>query len=210
MCMRGVGGLELSFNSILPSLDPFGDWEDDASSINLPRVINWLAEMGESWQLHPSRHVASNILYCLSIVMLVVLLGVLDQNYLWCNLRYCSKQLECEHLFRNVPQELLHLLSDVTQKFVTQPSTDKHDGINRYPSKIHFHCCSYPKGVRPHLAWLKAKACTSDCLACCAERQQYLHWCNLGEYSMAPNRTDRCIACCVWVAPNSVYQSGIL
>jgi hypothetical protein len=24
-------GLELSFNSILPSPDPFGDWEDDAS-----------------------------------------------------------------------------------------------------------------------------------------------------------------------------------
>jgi hypothetical protein len=71
-------GLELSLNSIHHSPDPFGDWEDDASSINLPRVINQLAEMGESRQLHPLRDVASNILSRLGIAAVVALLGVLD------------------------------------------------------------------------------------------------------------------------------------
>jgi hypothetical protein len=78
-CAQGGLNLELSFNSILPSPDPFGDREDDASSINLPRVINRLVETGESRQLHPSRHVASNILSCLGIVAVVALLGVFIQ-----------------------------------------------------------------------------------------------------------------------------------
>jgi hypothetical protein len=62
-------------------LIPFGDREDDASSINLPPIINQLVETGKGWQLHPLRHVASNILSCLGIVVAVALLGVLDQNY---------------------------------------------------------------------------------------------------------------------------------
>jgi hypothetical protein len=111
--MRGGWVWNRVFNSILPSPDPFGDREDDASSINLPRIINQLAEMGKRWQLHPSRHVTSNILSRLAIIAVVTLLGVINRNYLWCNLRYHSKQLEREHLFRDVPQELLHLLSDV-------------------------------------------------------------------------------------------------
>ncbi len=102
------------FNSILPSPDPFGNQEDDATSINLPCIIDQLAEMGKRWQLHPLRHVTSNILSRLGIVTVDALPGVLDWNYSWCNLRYCSKQPECDHLFCNVPQELLHLLSDVT------------------------------------------------------------------------------------------------
>jgi hypothetical protein len=121
-------GLKLSFNLFLPSPNPFGDQGDDASSINLPRIINRLVEMGESQQLHPSRHVISNILSRLGIVTVVALPGVLDQNYSWCNLQYYSKQLEREHLFCKVPQKLLHLLSDVTQKCVARPSADKHDG----------------------------------------------------------------------------------
>jgi hypothetical protein len=66
-------GLELSFNSILPSPNLFGNQEDDTSYINLPRVINLLVESGESQQLHPSRHVASIILSCLGIVVVVAL-----------------------------------------------------------------------------------------------------------------------------------------
>jgi hypothetical protein len=72
-------GLELSFYSILPSPNPFGNQEDDASSINLPRVIDQFAEKGESQQLHLSRHVASNISSRLGIVPVVALPGVLNQ-----------------------------------------------------------------------------------------------------------------------------------
>jgi hypothetical protein len=77
-------------------------------------VIDQLAEAGKRRQLHPPRHVASNILSYLGIIMVVVLPGVLDQNYLWCDFWYRLKQPEHEHLFCNVPRELLHLLSDVT------------------------------------------------------------------------------------------------
>ncbi len=101
--------MELSFNSILPSPNPFGDREDDASSINLPCIINRLVETEESWQLHLSGHVASNILSCLGIVAVVALLGILDQNYLWYNLRYCSKRPEREHLFHGMLQETAQL-----------------------------------------------------------------------------------------------------
>jgi hypothetical protein len=111
---EGIGfGIEFLIQFSPPPI-PFGDWKDDASSINLPHVINQLVETGKRWQLHPLRHVASNILSCLGIVAVVALPGVFDQNYSWCNFWYHSKQPKHEHLFCNVPQELLHLLSYVT------------------------------------------------------------------------------------------------
>jgi hypothetical protein len=87
-------GIEFGIEFLIqfsPPPIPFGDWEDDASSINLPRVINRLVETGKRRQLHPSRHVASNILSCLGIVVVVALPGVLDRNYSWCNFQYRSK-----------------------------------------------------------------------------------------------------------------------
>jgi hypothetical protein len=75
---KAVGfGIEFLIQFSLPPI-PFGDREDDASSINLPRVIDRLAEMGKRRQLHPPRHVASNISSCLGIVAVVALPGVLD------------------------------------------------------------------------------------------------------------------------------------
>jgi hypothetical protein len=110
----GIGfGIEFLIQFSPPPI-PFGDREDDASSINLPHVINRLVETGKRRQLHPSRHVASNISSCLGIVAVVVLPGVLDQNDSWCDFQYRSKRPECEHLFRDVPRELLHLRSYVT------------------------------------------------------------------------------------------------
>jgi hypothetical protein len=87
---EGIGfGIEFLIQFSPPRIS-FGDREDDASSINLPRIINRLVETGKRQQLHPPRHVASNILSCLGIVAVVALPGVLDQNYSWCNFRYCS------------------------------------------------------------------------------------------------------------------------
>ncbi len=63
-------------NSILPSPDSFSDREDDASSINLLRVVCRLAEMRESRKLHPLGNVASNILSRLDIVAMVALSGI--------------------------------------------------------------------------------------------------------------------------------------
>jgi hypothetical protein len=75
---EGIGfGIEFLIQ-FSPHPIPFGDWEDDASSINLPHVINQLVEMGKRQQLHPSRHVASIISSCLGIVAVVALPGVLD------------------------------------------------------------------------------------------------------------------------------------
>ncbi len=38
---KGIGfGIEILIQFSPPQI-PFGDWEDDASSINLPCVINW-------------------------------------------------------------------------------------------------------------------------------------------------------------------------
>jgi hypothetical protein len=80
---EGIGfGIEFSIQFSPPPI-PFSNREDDASSINLPRVINQLVETGKRWQLHPSRHVTSNILSCLGIVAVVALPGILDQNYSW-------------------------------------------------------------------------------------------------------------------------------
>jgi hypothetical protein len=81
---KGIGfGIEFLIQ-FSPSPIPFGNQDDDFSSINLPRVINRVVEMGKRQQLHPSRHVASNILSCLGIVAVVALPGVLNQNYSWC------------------------------------------------------------------------------------------------------------------------------
>jgi hypothetical protein len=72
----------------------------------LPCIINQLVETGKSRQLHLSRHVASNILSCLGIVAVVALPGALNQNYSLGAISGIVKQLEREHLFRNVPRPL--------------------------------------------------------------------------------------------------------
>ncbi len=56
---------------------PFGNWEDDASSIILPRVINGFVETVKKMAVAPVE-TCSNILSCLGIVAVVALPGVLD------------------------------------------------------------------------------------------------------------------------------------
>jgi len=68
---KGVGvGIELLIQ-LSPRPTPFSDREDDASSINCFRIVDWLVEKRESRQLHPSRCVASNISPRLDIVAMV-------------------------------------------------------------------------------------------------------------------------------------------
>jgi hypothetical protein len=76
-CARGGLGLELSFNSSLPSPSPF----QQAGIMHLHellRVINRLVEKGKRWQFHPPRSVASNILSRLDIVLVDALPRVFD------------------------------------------------------------------------------------------------------------------------------------
>jgi hypothetical protein len=50
---EGIGfGIEFLIQFSSPSI-PFGDWEDDASSIDLPHVINRLAETGKKTAIAP-------------------------------------------------------------------------------------------------------------------------------------------------------------
>jgi hypothetical protein len=87
----------------------------------------------EGWELHPSRSDASNISPYLSVVTMIALSGIFVQYHGRCGIWDCLKRLMRQHFLCNALQELLNLLSNITQKYVPRPSAYEYDVVHWYP-----------------------------------------------------------------------------
>ena len=63
---------------------------------------------------------------CIALVIALPWIHVRDSLGIW----DVSMGLELQHLARHVMAELLNLFSDVSQKFITGPSANHHDGVD--------------------------------------------------------------------------------
>ncbi len=120
---------------------------------------------------------------------MVVLLGVIVWHHTRGNIWECAKEVVRQHLLCNVFGYLLNLFENISQKCITWPSVNEHDGIFWYPSEVHLNCCSQTKGAGVNFAWLKAKASAANGGACCLEHGDYLLWWFLLQFAMASNWT---------------------
>ena len=65
------------------------------------------------------------------------------------------KVLMLYHSGGDVVAELFNLFADVAEKIIAGPSSNDHDGVNRYVIEIHCHRCSAANGVCSNIFYCK-------------------------------------------------------
>jgi hypothetical protein len=203
MCTGGLG-LEWKVISTLPSPDAFGDWWDDASSINLP-PRPWLISSIKKRLVAASVmtchvHYFSSSRHCCDGCAAEG--RCLTPCKAWC-LGLCKKAVH-QHLLCNVLGKLLNLFANISQKFIAWLSANEHDGIHWYPSEVNLHRCSRTKGVGADFDWLEADASAADVGTCCSECSDYLLWWYLLQFAMAPNCTYWSVLWCTQICPKGL------